>query len=91
MNLLPTFKLALPVLNGGERCDDEEGTARVDLGDVRQQQHSLHGLAQSHLVRQDAAAAIVPVEEQPVDAIHLPRAQHVPVRESSWLRHRLPL
>ena len=62
----------LPVVEGGGRCDDEEGSPHpVCLGHIRQEGEGLHGLAQPHLVSQDAVDALVIEGTQPVHALQL--------------------
>ncbi len=65
----PQLDLPKPLLEARQRGHDEARPAQQGLGagevDGPQQRDRLDGLAQAHLVRQDARALRVPVEAQP--------------------------
>lgn len=50
----PRPELALPVSDGGERRDDEEGAPDAHAVDLLQEGDGLDGLPQAHLICQDA-------------------------------------
>lgn len=54
VKVYPALKLSLPVGDGGKRCDDEEGAAHTGLVTRVHEAQGLDGLAQTHLIRQDA-------------------------------------
>jgi len=55
--------------NRGEGRDDEEGRRQVLIAHERTDGHDrLDGLAEAHLVGQDAVEAVIPAVAQPVNA-----------------------
>ena len=76
------FGLRRPVRDDGGRRDHEEGRERLDggrgavlLDGVGEQGEGLHGLAQAHVVGEDAAHAMLVQEGEPAVALHLVGAQ----------------
>ena len=77
-----TFGLRRPVRDNGGRRDHEEGCERlagnrgaVLLDGVGEQGEGLHGLAQAHVVGEDAAHAMLVQEGEPAVTLHLVGAQ----------------
>ncbi len=54
VHVCPRAKLPLPVGDGGQRGDDEEGATDPHVEDLVQKGDGLDGLSQTHLVCQDA-------------------------------------
>ena len=50
----PRLKLPLPVADGGERYDDEEGAADPEVYGLLEEGDGLNRLTQTHLIGQDA-------------------------------------
>lgn len=50
----PRAELPLPVGDGGQRGDDEEGAADAHVENLVEEGDGLDGLPQPHLIRQDA-------------------------------------
>lgn len=57
----PGAKLSLPVGDGGERRDDQEGPTNPHVEDLKQKCDGLNRLSQTHLVCKDA---VFPVNQQ---------------------------
>eukprot|EP00964_Phaeocystis_antarctica_P050375 scaffold29246_cov66-Phaeocystis_antarctica.AAC.7 len=75
----PVLNLALPVCEGRQRCDDQEGATDVlRLPQVLEQRDGLRRLAQPHLVGEHHVASLVPREEQPVEPFDLVRPERAP-------------
>ena len=54
IHVSPGLKLALPVANGGEWDNDEEGPLDAILVDFTEESDALNGLPETHLIRKDA-------------------------------------
>lgn len=50
----PGAELSLPVGDGGQRGDDEEGPSNAHVEDLVEKRDGLDGFSQSHLVGQNA-------------------------------------
>jgi hypothetical protein len=59
----------------GRRCDDEERPRLAGLPRVRDERQHLDRLAETHVVREDAAEPVLPEEREPVEAGALVGAQ----------------
>ena len=57
--------------DAGRRDDEERVSGGVGLLGVADQRQRLHGLAQPHVVGEDAAEPVAPEEAQPVEALAL--------------------
>lgn len=49
--------------------------------DFLQERDALHGFAQAHLVRQNTVSLVVPIEQEPVDALELVISQLIVVQK----------
>ena len=54
VHVRPRAELPLPVGDGGQRGDDEEGPPNPHAEDLVEEGDGLDGLPQAHLIRQDA-------------------------------------
>ena len=54
VHVSPGLKLSLPVADGGEGHDDEEGSLNAILVDFIEESDALNGLPKTHLIRKDA-------------------------------------
>lgn len=71
----PSLEFTYPVRNG-RVWDDDQGRERFELlSDSTEEGRHLDGLAQTHVVSQDARLVVPPIVAQPVEAIHLYRDQ----------------
>ena len=76
----PQLNLSLPLLQSAQRRHNQKRPSAVLAPhQVIQQCRRLNSLAEAHFVRQDAVAAVVPVEDHPVDALQLVVTQREPV------------
>ena len=69
------LQLVCPVLEHGQRRHNEVWPGQAGRLEPREESECLYGLAQPHLVAEDAARADSILREQPVDALALVRAQ----------------
>mmetsp|Transcript_35108 Transcript_35108/g.57364 ORF Transcript_35108/g.57364 Transcript_35108/m.57364 type:complete len:207 (+) Transcript_35108:1462-2082(+) len=90
----PRAKLATPMAQSGQRCHDQERSAHlVAFKDEVDKCDRLHSLAETHLVRQNARHAILPIVDEPVDAVLLvlssecvPALERLVIADSQFLR-----
>ena len=76
----PLFHRPLPVLERGERGDDQERALDVFHGEeVVEEGDGLDGLSQAHLVSQDGVPLLVPGLDEPVEAVGLVGAEDLVV------------
>lgn len=87
----PRLKLALPVLQGGQGRHDEERPANLlHRPNVVEHRDGLYCLAKAHLVGEEHGPAVVPREEEPVDALELVGPQRVAALVDGRLLELLP-
>lgn len=91
IHVSPQLKLPLPVGNGAEGGDDQEGAADAILVDGVDPGQSLDGLTKTHLISKQTIASLIPREVKPVHSLQLVRPQGVVVLEYRRLLPRLPL
>ena len=91
IQLRPRLKLTLPVGDGGEGHDDEEGTSHAIAHHLLDEGERLDGLAKTHLVSQDAALAVAVGEGEPVETLELVLAQGVLVEVIGTRAMRVPI
>mmetsp|Transcript_37514 Transcript_37514/g.113349 ORF Transcript_37514/g.113349 Transcript_37514/m.113349 type:complete len:207 (-) Transcript_37514:232-852(-) len=89
--LCPLVQLPLPLLEEGQRCHDEEARPLASEPQAREEGSCLHGLAQAHLICQNAAEALLVKIPHPRHAlalvaveplVHLPRQPHLRARHT---------
>jgi hypothetical protein len=71
----PALDLGRPVLQHGERRDDQVGPGEAGGVERRYERQSLQRLPQPHLIRQDAPRAAVVLRNDPVDTLDLVRPE----------------
>ena len=72
----PLAELAQPRREDGERADDEVGAGHLEVErEEAEECDGLHGLAEAHVVGEDAVDAVAVRLEQPIDAVDLVRLE----------------
>ena len=59
VNISPRLKLSLPVGDGGERRNDQEGTDDSGASHFFQKSNGLDGFAQTHFISKDAVLSVI--------------------------------